>query len=289
MRISVIGVGLMGQALAKRLVDAGHEVTVYNRTRAKLTEAAQGGARIAETPKHAIAAAEIVVLLLTDALAIEEVIASDGETLAALADKTIIQMGTIAPRESLALASKVRAVRAVYLEAPVLGSVPEAKSGNLLVMVGATAEEFANSAALLQTFGPGPIWTGPVGTAAAMKLALNQLIASLTAAFSLSLALVVREGIDVETFMAVLRRSAVYAPTFDKKLPRMLTRDFANPNFPAKHLLKDVELFLQEAKHLCLETAALEGLRTVLTKTAAAGLSDDDYSALYNVINPKTP
>jgi 3-hydroxyisobutyrate dehydrogenase len=83
-----------------------------------------------------------------------------------------------------------------------------------------------------------------------------------------------------------LRESALYAPTFDKKLPRLLQRDYANPNFPAKHLLKDVRLIHQEAAALGLDTSSLNGITLLLKKTITQGLAESDYSALYNAVNP---
>jgi 3-hydroxyisobutyrate dehydrogenase len=115
---------------------------------------------------------------------------------------------------------------------------------------------------------------------------LNQLIASLTASFSLSLAFVQRKGIKVDLFMKILRESALYAPTFDKKLQRMLERNYSDPNFPTRHLAKDIDLFLREAKALNLQPAALEGVGRLVKMTLDAGLNDMDYSALFNTINP---
>jgi 3-hydroxyisobutyrate dehydrogenase len=125
---------------------------------------------------------------------------------------------------------------------------------------------------------------GEVGTAAALKLALNQLIASLTTAFALSLAFLSQQGVDLEKFMTILRQSALYAPTFDKKLTRMLEENYANPNFPTKHLLKDVNLFLEESEKLDLTTFPLTGVQHLLEKALAMGLAEEDYSALYEAL-----
>ena len=114
-------------------------------------------------------------------------------------------------------------------------------------MVGSTPVQFERWKELLQNFCPEPIYVGEVGTAAAMKLALNQLIAGLTSTFALSLGFVRLSGLKVEQFMDVVRQSALYAPTFEKKLARMCEGNYANPNFPTKHLLKDTNLFLNQA------------------------------------------
>jgi len=140
---------------------------------------------------------------------------------------------------------------------------------------------------LLKNFGSEPLHIGEIGAAAAVKLALNQLIASLTSTFALSLGFVQNQGVEVEKFMQILRQSALYAPTFDKKLQRMLDRNYENPNFPTKHLLKDTNLFLTEAKSEGLNVSSLEGIRQILEIAQNMGLADDDYSALFSAINPK--
>ena len=221
--------------------------------------------------------------MLSDASAIASTLLS---TPSALQSKTILQMGTIAPDESRNLCEKVQAAGGDYLESPVLGSIPQVKSGELILMVGATPEQFEQWTPLLKCFGPKPQLMGEVGTAAATKLAMNQLIGSLTAAFSMSLGLVQQEGLAIEKFMAIVRESALYAPTFDKKLERMCDRNFANPNFPTKHLLKDMDLFVQAAQAKGIETAVAEGVSAIASKAIEQGLADEDYSALYSVINP---
>jgi len=124
-------------------------------------------------------------------------------------------MGTIAPSESRVFQQELAAIAATYFEAPVLGSIPEATAGQLQVMVGGSTEQFEQWQPLFQQLGT-PIFIGAVGSASALKLALNQLISSLTTSFALSLGFVQQQGVDVETFMQILRRSALYAPTFDK-------------------------------------------------------------------------
>ncbi|HXH86519.1 MAG TPA: NAD(P)-dependent oxidoreductase, partial [Nitrospira sp.] len=189
--------------------------------------------------------------------------------------------------ESRTIQHEVKGCGGSYCEAPVLGSLAEAQAGTLFVMVGATEEQFARLSPLLRSLGREPRLIGPVGTAAALKLALNQLIAAEMSAFALSLGLVQRSGVSVDTFMAILRESALFAPTFDKKLPRLLKRDYRQPNFSTRHLLKDVALFLQEAGGRGLSTGGLEGIRPILEETIAQGLGEVDYSAIYERINPR--
>ncbi len=283
--IALFGTGLMGAPLTERLLDAGYKVVVWNRSPEKLEPLVAKGALAAETPGQAVRSAEVLVTWLADQRAIQEVL-FPAERASLLAGKTILQMATIGPSHSRGLEDAAIAHGAQYLEAPVLGSIPEAKKGSLLLMVGATVAQFERFQPLLSVFGKNPVHVGPVGQAAAMKLAFNQLIAGLTASFSLSLGLIQKEGVRVELFMDMLRDSALYAPTFDKKLLRMLERDYENPNFPTRHLLKDTDLFLDAADEHGLTAACLQGVRDTVAIALAKGLADTDYSAINEVIHP---
>jgi len=284
-KIGFLGTGLMGLPMAQRLLAANIELVAYNRTPEKLAPLKSAGAAIATRADEVLAACECIILMLTDASAIRDVLLSPA-TRQHLAGRTIIQMGTITPTDSKQIQQEVMAAGGDYLEAPVLGSIPEAQAGKLIVMVGSSPAQFQQRSSLLQNFGSEPLHIGAVGSAAAVKLALNQLIASLTSAFALSLSLIERQGIEVEIFMQILRQSALYAPTFDKKLQRMLDRNYDNPNFPTKHLLKDTNLFISEARSLGLNVNHLEGVRQILEIAIAQGLADTDYSALYSAIAP---
>ncbi|MBE9029456.1 NAD(P)-dependent oxidoreductase [filamentous cyanobacterium LEGE 11480] len=279
--IGVIGTGLMGEPMAMRLLDQADCLTVYNRTTAKTQALQAQGAQVATTPTEVFEQADVIILMLTDANAIADLLF---EPAVPLKQRTVIQMGTIAPQQSQNLHDRITSQGGAYFEAPVLGSIPEAKSGKLIVMVGATTPQFEQWQALLQQLGPDPTLVGPVGTAAAVKLALNQLIGSLTTAFGLSLALTQKAGVDPDIFMGILRQSALYAPTFDKKLTRMLEQNYANPNFPAKHLLKDMQLFHQAADDYAIPTELIAPISQLLHQTVAAGLADGDYSALFSQI-----
>ena len=285
MTIALLGTGLLGRAIAGRLQSVGHTVTVYNRTTTKALSLQACGITVVTRPEQAMAHADCVILMLADAAAIRAVLLMPA-SLAVLRGKTVIQMGTIAQEENLALQAEVERVGGSYCEAPVLGSLAEAQAGTLLVMVGGTEGQFAQWGPLFRSLSREPRLIGPIGKAASLKLALNQLIAAEISAFALSLGLVQRAGVPVDTFMAILRESALFAPVFEKKLLRLLTRDYQRPNFSTRHLLKDVELFLKEASGYALTTSSLEGIRPVLERTISQGLGDSDYSAIFEVVNP---
>ena len=280
MKYAVIGTGLMGAPIATRLTEQGFEVTAWNRSndaKSKLDDNISFSNDLMKTVKQA----DVLLLLLSDAKAISEVIFALPKVL--LAEKTLVQMGTIAPQESRGFLVQAGDLGMEYLEAPVLGSIPEARAGSLLLMIGASKEQFDRLGALFSTLGENPLHIGIVGKAAALKLAMNQLIAGLTSSFALSLGFIRREGVEVDQFMQVLRDSALYAPTFDKKLSKILDGDYANPNFPLKHLAKDVNLFLEAAGGM--QTPMLRGVATLLLDGIERGYQDKDYSVLYEVVD----
>jgi 3-hydroxyisobutyrate dehydrogenase len=271
----------MGRPMAERVLSAGYQLTVYNRT-AERTQALKAmGAAVANSIESLVASSEVIILMLADAKAIEETIFN---CLPNATNKTFIQMGTIAPSESLSFKRRLESVGGEYLEAPVLGSSPEAEAGRLIIMVGADQTQFDKYQELLRSFGPNPRKVGSVGQASAMKLAFNQLIASLTSSFCLSLAYILENGINVEDFMEILRGSAVYAATFDKKLPRYLKQDYVKPNFPVKHILKDAELILKEFNDFNIDITVFEAISQQLKKSVERGFSESDYSAIFELI-----
>ena len=281
MEITLVGSGLLGTAIGERLLARGYRLHVWNRRQERAQALVAAGAQLASSPAEAVAAGELVITVLSDGPITAEVLLNQAGT--ALPGRLVLQVATIAPAESCALAIALQQRGARYLETPVLGSRPEALAGCLQVMVGGDLADLERARPVLIALGGEPRHLGPVGAALHTKLALNQLIASLTHSFSLALHVVQQAGVEVETFMAILRESALYAPTFDKKLAKELADDYSNPNFPTAHLRKDLQLFLTAAAALQLETQGLRGLAELLERATAAGLDELDYSSLHRL------
>jgi len=286
MKISILGTGLMGCAMAQRLIASGHDVTVYNRTREKARSLQKMGAHCAESAVKAVEATDCSILMLAHAAAIRSVLFPEDLPIIPFERRTIIQMGTISPDESIAIGNGVEGLGGKYLEAPILGSTSEAEAGQLKVMVGSSKKRFDQWKPLLNCFCEEAIYVGEVGKAAALKLALNQLIVSLTGAFSYSLGIILRRGIDLNLFMDIIRSGPLYAQQFDKKMPMMLARDFSATRFSTRHLLKDVRLIIDEGRATGLDTAFVEGLEQIVEKALEMGFEENDYSSFYNAVNP---
>lgn len=283
MNISVIGAGLMGGAIAQKLFEHKNHVIAFNRTKNKLDHLKLIGVEISDTPLEAVERSDIVILMLTDGNVIRSVMI-DEKILQSIKNKLVIQMGTILPEESKEFQRLFNESGAEYIEAPVLGSIPQILNETLIVLVGSSKEQFEKYKNTFSSFSKDIYYIGEVGQAAAIKLAFNNLIASLIPAFSLSIGIVKKSNLDVNIFMEILRKSALYAPTFDGKLSLILTENFSNANFPTKHLLKDGKLIEKFAEGLNLNTKIINALNSVIEEAVNSGFSDSDYSSVYKAI-----
>lgn len=277
--VALLGTGLLGESIGQRLLQRGVSLYVWNRTQGRCRGLIEAGAQALNSPSEAARCCDSLITVLRDGPITAAVLKDIGP----LDGSTLITMGTVGVTESQTLAQQAAQQGGRYLEAPVLGSKPQALNGSLLVMAGGEAQVFEAQKPLLSHLCQEPLLVGPVGSGAATKLALNQLIASLTHSFSLSLQLIQRAGVPVETFMAILRPSALYAPTFDKKLQRMLDHTYADPNFSTALLRKDLRLFLEEAATAGLQDQGLSGLLSLLEQAKGTDLDEQDYCALHEL------
>ena len=278
-RVTLLGTGLLGTAIGIRLLECGVELKVWNRNTDRCSLLVEEGAKLLDQLDSGIQGCSAVITVLRDGPVTAEIIRDLGP----LDQACVIPMGTMGIQESKDLAQQVIQQQGTYLEAPVLGSRPQALNGTLLVMAGGKQNLFDQQKPLLQHLSQQPMLVGPVGSGAATKLALNQLIASLTHAFSMSLRLIQQSEVDVETFMQILRPSALYAPTFDKKLQRMLDAHYTDPNFSTALLRKDLDLFLKEAITKEINTTGLNSLMALLDESTGSSLDDMDYCSLHEL------
>lgn len=285
MDIGIIGIGLMGHAFVERFLSQGYMVRVFNRSQDNIKDLTKSGVIICTTADELISTSSTIILMVSDADAIDNLLPLDKRE--NLHGKTILQMATISPTQSKEIGEAISSSGGHYLEAPILGSIPEAKTGTLIIMAGGNKDVFDEVLPTLKVLGPTPRYIGETGSAAALKLAMNQLIAALTAGFSLSLGYAVKNGVNSDVFMDTVRESALYAKTYDKKLQKYLDRDFGTANFSTRHLLKDIRLFIDDAKAAGLNTDALEGIERITSLTVENGMDFMDYSSIYQQICPE--
>lgn len=267
--------------MAARLVEAGHDVTVWNRTPERTRGLVERGASPADTPKGAATGADVVVTMLADRHALEEVVRGrDGLAAGLSVGTTHLEMSTVGVDAVRRLVGWVpEGVEVV--DAPVLGSVPQATDGTLEVFVGGTQETFERLRPLLELFGS-PRLIGPFGSGAAMKLVVNATLPILMSALGEALALADGLGLDQSTVLDVLANSAI-GVTVRSKRTRIESGEYP-PNFKLELALKDAGLVD--------EAAAATGRRLIVSRAAkdwlenavGAGRGELDYSAVIPVI-----
>lgn len=283
MKIAFLGTGLMGEPMAHRLLDAGNQLYVFNRTTLKTEKLCSKGAVLCFKPTDAIKQSELVITMLSDFTVLCDILCCRKEP--NFKGKTVIQMSTISPDESLLLKERIELYEGEYLEAPVLGSIPQATDGSLQIMVGSTAKQFEKYKPVFEIMGKQIVHTGQAGSASSIKLALNQLIATTMTSFCMSLGYLKEKQVDTEKFMELLRASSLYAPNYDRKLPNIMNRNFDNTNFPLKHLLKDINLIENQFANSGIDTNTIDSVKTILEKSVYQKLAEKDYSAFYNIIH----
>jgi 3-hydroxyisobutyrate dehydrogenase-like beta-hydroxyacid dehydrogenase len=264
-RVAVIGLGGMGSRIAKRLLDGGQELTVWNRSPEK---AEALGAPLAASPAEAASEAEVLITMVADPPALAAV--TEGpEGVAAGADEntTVIEMSTVGPAAIERLAS---VLRGQLLDAPVLGSLNEAEAGTLSIFVGGDEAVFERRRELLEVLGK-PIYIGPSGSGAAAKLVANSTLITVIGALGEALALADALGLSREKAFEVLGTTAL-ATQAERRRPALESGEFS-PRFPLRLARKDADLIAELGLDLRLTEAGRSWL-------AEAGDGDQDYSAV---------
>jgi 3-hydroxyisobutyrate dehydrogenase-like beta-hydroxyacid dehydrogenase len=272
--VAVVGLGAMGSRIAGRLLDAGYEVVVWNRTAEKAVPLVERGATLAESPADAAARAEALITMVADPPALESV----GEALAAGAsDKlTVIQMSTVGPTAVSRFASVLPSETGL-LDAPVLGSIGEAESGALKIFVGGPEPLVERWTELLSVLGQ-PMRVGEVGAGQAAKLVANATLVGVIGLLGESLALGERLGLPRDVVFDVLAVTAL-AQQAERRRPAVEAGDYP-PRFALYLARKDADLIIDAAAEAGVDLRLLTAARSWLADAEAAGLGGLDYSAV---------
>jgi 3-hydroxyisobutyrate dehydrogenase len=282
MRVAFIGVGRMGRPMASNVAGAGHEVVLFNRTRAKADElAAEIGATVADTPCDATAAAELVVTMLADVDAVRDTYDGAAGVLAGLRPGVVVvDMGTTGPDGVAWIDECVRAAGASFVDAPVSGSVGAAESGELTIMAGGDEAAVATVLPVLRSMGRNVFHLGPVGSGAVMKLAVNGIVFSLGQAIAEALVVAERSGIDRAVAYDVFEHSAVAAPVVKYRRNQYLQPDAAPVLFAMELAVKDLSLLHDLADRLGAPLAQGDTNLASYRSAVAAGFGDQDMAGL---------
>jgi len=282
--LGFVGLGVMGSQMVSRLLDKGHKVTGYNRTRAKAEWLVKKGMQWADSPRAVAAAADITFAMVTNAKAIESVSEGPDGILGGLsAGKYFIDMSTVSPEVSRSLAAKVRAKGADMIDAPVSGSVITLQEGRLSVMVGGRKETFEKLKPILLDIGPKVTHVGDNGLALAMKIAVNLSLAVQMMAFSEGVLLAEKSGIAREVAVDVLTHSAVASPMIVYRGPFILQQP-EEAWFDCNMMQKDMLLAMELGRQLNVPVPTTAISNEFLTAARGMGLEKLDFAVVFDVL-----
>jgi 3-hydroxyisobutyrate dehydrogenase-like beta-hydroxyacid dehydrogenase len=282
--LGFVGLGTMGGGVVRRLLAAGHAVTVWNRTREKAEPLLEAGASWADTPRSVAECSEIVFTMVTNTAAVQAVTEGPDGILAGLGPgKVYVDMSTASPANTRAVAETVVAVGAQMLDAPVSGSVITLEEGKLSIMVGGDAETFERVKPVLEAIGPRVFHLGPNGAAVTMKIAINLSLAVQMLAFSEGVLLAEKTGIGREQAVEVMLASVIASPMVAYRGPFVLEQP-DEAWFDCRMMQKDLNLALELGRELEVPLPTTAVTNELLTAANAMGIGDKDFAVLFDVL-----
>jgi len=278
--LGFIGLGRMGTPMARRLLRAGHRLTVYNRTREKAEPLIAEGARWADSPRAVAQASEVVFLMLADSAASEAMLAGPNGVLeGAHPGLLIVDMSTIAPAVSRRLAEQAAQRGVRMLDAPVSGSVGPATEGALTIFVGGPREAFEAVEDLLRVLGRNIHYVGENGMGCAVKLAVNLILGVSMQALGEAFALGARAGIPPQQLWGILQDLAVISPAQRNKGGKIVEGDFT-PSFALRLMEKDLSLIVEFGRQIGAPTPLAAVAQQTFLIAREHGWAEADYSAI---------
>lgn len=282
--LGFVGLGVMGSRMAKRLLEAGHSVTGYNRTKSKAQWLIDQGMKWADTPRAVAQASDIVFSMVANTAALHAVANGEDGILAGLSrGKIYVDMSTVSPAASRELARRVAEKGASMLDAPVSGSVVTLEQGNLSIMVGGDKETFERVKPVLQDIGPKVNYVGANGLAVTMKIATNLSLAVQMLAFSEGVLLAEKSGIPRKTAVEVLLNSVIASPMVKYRGPFVLEMP-AEAWFDVNMMQKDMTLALELGRQLDVPLPTTAITNEFLTAARGMGLAKEDFAVVFEVL-----
>ncbi|HEX7215580.1 MAG TPA: NAD(P)-dependent oxidoreductase [Methylomirabilota bacterium] len=282
--LGFVGLGAMGGRMARRLLDAGYTVHGYNRTASKAADLVRAGLRLAASPREVAEHAAAVFTMVTDDAALEAVTRGPQGLVAGLTrDGILIEMSTVSPAVVERLAADVSARGAALLDAPVSGSPVTLESGQLSFMVGGDPSVLERARPFLLAIGPTITHVGRVGLAKSMKIAVNQALAVQMLAFSETVLLAEKAGIERERAVEVVLKSVVASPMVKYRAPFVLGMP-AEALFDVDMIQKDMRLALDLAHATGVALPSVALTHELLTAAKGLGLAKYDFAILFDLL-----
>jgi 3-hydroxyisobutyrate dehydrogenase-like beta-hydroxyacid dehydrogenase len=282
--LGYVGLGVMGSSVTRRLLAAGHSVTVWHRTPEKAAPLLEAGAQWADSPREVAERSEVVFTMVTNTAAVQAVTDGPDGILAGLeSGKVYVDMSTASPANTRALAEKVAAVGAQMLDAPVSGTSITVDEGKASVMVGGDEDAFERVKPVFEAIGPKVFHLGPSGAAVTMKIAVNLSLAVQMLAFSEGVLLAEKSGIPRERVVEVMLASVISSPMVAYRGPLVL----GHPDevwFDCHMMQKDMNLALELGREVEVPLPTTAVTNEYLTAANAMGIGDKDFAVIFDVL-----
>jgi 3-hydroxyisobutyrate dehydrogenase len=284
MHIAFLGTGIMGAPMARHIAQAGHDVTVWNRTTDKAAPLAEHGATVAQDAAPAVSGAEVIVTMLTDAQAVEDVMKVAAP---AAAQGTIWwQASTVGIAGTEALMALAEQHGFIYVDAPVLGTRGPAENGELVILASGDPQALEKLAPLFDAVGSKTMTLGEAGTGTRFKLVMNHWVLAVTDGIAETLAFAEGVDLDPSLYLEAIKGGSLDIPYAHLKGPGMVSGELPVA-FPLKHALKDAELIMEAAGRHDLDLKLAAVVRDRYAAATAAGHADEDMGMVIAAVRPR--
>ena len=284
MKVGVIGLGMLGNAVALHLLDSGFEVTVYNRTKEKTSQVENKGGNVATSPKEVAEKSELVIIVVKDANAVKQIAFEENGIIQGKHEKLIVaDMSTIDPVESKNISIKFLENNIQKLDIPVMGGPNVAITGELVMMVSGDKESFNYCKKVWDTIANRVFFLGESGVAHSVKLAMNLQITMLALALSEGITLVKKSGVDPKIFLEILNSTYFKTGMSEKKAYKMIEGKY-DATFTLANLKKDISTMTNTAKALGIELPMITKAEEIYENAISEGLGEIDYTGIIEYI-----
>jgi len=284
MKVGIIGLGMLGNAIALHLLDSGFEVTVYNRTKEKTTQAKEKGAKVATSPKEIAENSELVITIVKDANAVKEISFGKDGIIEGSHEKLIVaDMSTIDPTESKNITKKFQEHNIHKLDIPVMGGPNVAITGDLVLMASGNKEIFDHCKNVFEKIANKVFFLGESGVAHSVKLAMNLQITMLALALSEGITLVKKANVDPKIFLEILNSTYFKTGMSEKKAYKMIDGKY-DTTFTLANLKKDISTITSTAKSLGIELPMIKKAEKVYENAIKEGFGEIDYTGIIEYI-----
>ena len=283
-KIGVVGTGMLGEAVGLHLLDVGYEVTIFNRTKEKMKKLKEKGASIAESPKQVAKNSDLIITIVKDADAVNEVIFGKSGIMSGKHDgMCIADMSTVNPNSTREISKQVIEDGIDYMEIPVMGGPNVAIDGKLVMMASGKKEVFEKFKTVFDSIAEQSFYLGGTGTAHSIKLAMNLQIAMLALSLSEGITLTKKAGFDPEIFLKILNSTYFKTGMSEGKAHQMISESI-EPTFTLANLKKDLDTINDAADSFNAELPMTKIARKIYTDATEAGFGDIDYTGIISYI-----